>query len=67
MDDSLTIDRKAREHYNRLAAQYEMKNMGIPQLWCGIEFTFLPDVIILHQTAYRKHFVLVYLTTGDDS
>ncbi len=31
--------------------------MGIPQTWCGIEFTFFPDTIILHQTAYRKHFV----------
>ncbi len=34
-----------------------MKDMGIPQTWCGIEFTFLPDTIILHQTAYRKHCV----------
>ncbi len=56
-DDSLTIGRKAREHYNRLAARYEMKGMGIPQLWCGIELTFLPDTILMHQTAYRKHFV----------
>ncbi len=57
MDDSLTIGRKAREYYNRLTARYEMKDMGIPQLWCGIEFTFLPETIILHQTACRKHFV----------
>jgi hypothetical protein len=57
VDDSLTIGRQALEHYNRLAARYEMKDMGIPQTWCGIEFTFLPDTIILHQTAYCKHFV----------
>ncbi len=42
MDDSLTIGRQAR---------YEMKDMGIPKTWCGIEFTFLPDVIIMHQAA----------------
>ncbi len=57
VDDSLTIGRKAREHYNRLAARYEIKDVGMPQTWCGIEFIFLPDTIILHQTAYRKHFV----------
>jgi hypothetical protein len=34
-----------------------MKDMGIPPTWCGIEFTFLLDTIILHQTAYRKHLV----------
>ena len=56
VDDSLTIGRQARKHYNQLAARYEMKDMGIPKTWCGIEFTFLPDVIIMHQTAYRKHF-----------
>ncbi len=31
--------------------------MGIPHLWCGIEFKFLPGTLIMHQTAYRKHFV----------
>ena len=57
VDDSLTIGRNARKHYDLLAQHYEMKDMGIPDLWCGIEFTFLPDTILLHQTAYRKHFV----------
>jgi hypothetical protein len=31
--------------------------MGIPRLWCDIEFTFLPDTILMHKTNYRKHFV----------
>jgi hypothetical protein len=56
MDDSLTMGRKAGEHYNRPAARYEMKDMSLPQLWCGIEFTLLPGTILMHQTAYRKHF-----------
>ncbi len=51
VNDSLTIDRKAREHYNGLAAQYEMKDISIAQLWCGIKFTLLPDTILMHQTA----------------
>ncbi len=42
VDDLLTIGRKAREHYNRLTARYEMKDMmGILHLWCDIEFMFL--------------------------
>ena len=57
VDDSLTIGRNARKHYDHLAQHYEMKDMGTPDTWCGIEFTFLPDTIILHQTAYRKYFV----------
>ncbi len=57
VDDSLTIDRNARKHYDQLAQHYEMKEMGISDTWCGIEFTFLPDTIILQQTAYQKYFV----------
>ena len=57
VDDSLTIGRKARQHYDKLASRYEMKDMGLPKLWCGIEFEFKKDVILLHQTAYRKYFV----------
>ena len=34
-----------------------MKDMGIPDTWCGIELTFLPNTIDLHQTPYRKYFV----------
>ena len=57
VDDSLTVGRKARQHYDKLASRYEMKDMGIPKLWCGIEFAFQKDVILLHQSAYRKYFV----------
>jgi hypothetical protein len=31
--------------------------MGIPQMWFGIQFMFLSDTILMHQTAYSKHFV----------
>ena len=57
VDDSLTIGRNARQHYDKLAARYEMKDMGVPKLWCGIEFAFRKDKILLHQAAYRQYFV----------
>ena len=44
VDDSLLIGRKARQHYNALAARYEMKFFGQPKLWCGLEFEFLRKV-----------------------
>ncbi len=40
MDDSFIIGYKALESYNRLVSQYEMKYMGIPQLWCRILVLF---------------------------
>ena len=57
VDDSITIGRKAREHYDRLASRYQMKDLGLPTTWCGIQFTFLPDVLLLHQTAYKTQLV----------
>ena len=62
VDDSITIGRKAREHYERLAAHYQMKDLGLPTTWCGIQFTFLPDVLLLHQTAYKAQFVASWRT-----
>ena len=51
------MGRNARKHYDRLAAHYDMKDMGVPTTWCGIQFEFLPHKIVLHQTDYRKYFV----------
>ncbi len=62
VEDSLTIGGNACKHYNQLALHCEMKDMGLPDTCCGIEFTFLPDTIILHQTAYRKYFVQHWAT-----
>ena len=39
VDDSITVGRNARTHYDRLAAHYEMKDMGVPTTWCGIGAT----------------------------
>jgi hypothetical protein len=40
-----------------MAKQYEMKDMDTLDIWCGIECTFPPDTMILHQASYRKYFV----------
>ena len=57
VDDSITMGRNARKHYDRLAAHYEMKDMGVPTTWCGVQFEFLPHKIVLNQAAYREYFV----------
>ena len=57
VDDSITMGRNARKHYDRLAARYDMKDMGVPTTWCGIQFEFLPHKIVLHQAAYREYVV----------
>jgi hypothetical protein len=42
----------------------EIKDLGQPKLQCGLEFTFLPNEIFLHQKCYRCYVVEYRKTHG---
>ena len=56
VDDGIICGRDAKLHYDKLATVYELKFLGRPALFLGLQFEFLSNnMIFLHQTAYAQH------------
>ena len=56
VDDGIICGRNTKLHYDNLAAVYELKFLGRPVLFLGIQFEFLDNhMILLHQAAYAQH------------
>ena len=56
VDDGIICGRNTKMHYDNLAAVYELKFLGRPVLFLGVQFEFLDNhMIFLHQTAYAQH------------
>ena len=54
VEDSLIIDRNARQHNGFMAQPCDMKDTDTPAMWCGIKFTFLDDKMFLHEKTHRR-------------
>jgi hypothetical protein len=56
VDDGIICGRDTQRHYDNLAAVYDLKFLGRPALFLGLQFEFFSNnMIMLHQEAYAQH------------
>ena len=56
VDDGIICGRDTKRHYDNLAAVYDLKFLGRPALFLGLQFEFFSNsMIMLHQSAYAQH------------